>query len=130
MLERMWRKGNPLTLLVGMQTSTATKAMTPARADLSAKLDCFMTKPPEVFRRKHEFSRLRDNTLTGFLPPLALFRSRGRRLALQSKEKLVCRNGVHTRHTSLMPRRIGGPRSTSPWGMGSECARIKRECIY
>ena len=24
MLERMWRKGNPLTLLVGMQTSTAT----------------------------------------------------------------------------------------------------------
>ena len=23
-LERMWRKGNPLTLLVGMQTSTAT----------------------------------------------------------------------------------------------------------
>ena len=24
MLDRMWRKGNPLTLLVGMQTSTAT----------------------------------------------------------------------------------------------------------
>ena len=24
MLERMWRKGSPLTLLVGMQTSTAT----------------------------------------------------------------------------------------------------------
>ena len=24
MMERMWRKGNPLTLLVGMQTSTAT----------------------------------------------------------------------------------------------------------
>ena len=24
MLERMWRKGNPLTLLVGMQTNTAT----------------------------------------------------------------------------------------------------------
>ena len=24
MLERAWRKGNPLTLLVGMQTSTAT----------------------------------------------------------------------------------------------------------
>ena len=24
MLERMWRKGNPLKLLVGMQTSTAT----------------------------------------------------------------------------------------------------------
>ena len=24
MLESMWRKGNPLTLLVGMQTSTAT----------------------------------------------------------------------------------------------------------
>ena len=24
MLEKMWRKGNPLTLLVGMQTSTAT----------------------------------------------------------------------------------------------------------
>ena len=23
-LKRMWRKGNPLTLLVGMQTSTAT----------------------------------------------------------------------------------------------------------
>ena len=25
MLERMWRKGNPVTLLVGMQTSTATR---------------------------------------------------------------------------------------------------------
>ena len=24
MLKRVWRKGNPLTLLVGMQTSTAT----------------------------------------------------------------------------------------------------------
>ena len=24
MLERVWRKGNPLTMLVGMQTSTAT----------------------------------------------------------------------------------------------------------
>ena len=24
MLERVWRKGNPFTLLVGMQTSTAT----------------------------------------------------------------------------------------------------------
>ena len=24
MLERVWRKGNPLTLLVGMQTSAAT----------------------------------------------------------------------------------------------------------
>jgi len=24
MLERVWRKGNPLTLMVGMQTSTAT----------------------------------------------------------------------------------------------------------
>ena len=24
MLERVWRKGNPLTLLVGMQTSTVT----------------------------------------------------------------------------------------------------------
>ena len=24
MLERVWRKGNPLTLLVGMPTSTAT----------------------------------------------------------------------------------------------------------
>ena len=24
MLERVWRKGNPLTLLVGRQTSTAT----------------------------------------------------------------------------------------------------------
>ena len=27
MLERVWRKGNPLTLLVGMQTSTATSKM-------------------------------------------------------------------------------------------------------
>ena len=25
MLERVWRKGNPLALLVGMQTDTATK---------------------------------------------------------------------------------------------------------
>ena len=27
MLERVWRKGNPLTLLVGMQTSTATSTV-------------------------------------------------------------------------------------------------------
>ena len=29
MLERVWRKGNPLTLLVGMQTSTATMEISP-----------------------------------------------------------------------------------------------------
>ena len=31
MLERMWRKGNPLTLLVGIQTSTATMGRTVGR---------------------------------------------------------------------------------------------------
>ena len=33
MLERVWRKGNPLTLLVGMQTSTATMEKGVRRAD-------------------------------------------------------------------------------------------------
>ena len=33
MLERVWRKGNPLPLLVGMQTSTATMEKGVRRAD-------------------------------------------------------------------------------------------------
>ena len=36
MLERVWRKGNPLTLLVGMQTSTATMAFRMDWLDLLA----------------------------------------------------------------------------------------------
>ena len=37
MLERVWRKGNPLTLLVGMQTSTATMENSVAAAAAAAK---------------------------------------------------------------------------------------------
>ena len=39
MLERVWRKGNPLTLLMGMQTSTATmeKSVAAAAAAAAAK---------------------------------------------------------------------------------------------
>ena len=36
MLEKVWRKGNPLTLLVGMQTSTATMENS---VDISLKLE-------------------------------------------------------------------------------------------
>ena len=38
MLERMWRKGNPLTLLVGMQTSTATMENSVAAAAAAKSL--------------------------------------------------------------------------------------------
>ena len=38
MLERVWRKGNPLTLLVGMQTSTAAMENSVAAAAAAAKL--------------------------------------------------------------------------------------------
>ena len=37
MLERVWRKGNPLTLLVGMQTNTATMENSVAAAAAAAK---------------------------------------------------------------------------------------------
>ena len=37
MLERVWRKGNPLTLLVGMQTSTATMENNPYSLVLCSK---------------------------------------------------------------------------------------------
>ena len=37
MLERVWRKGNPLTLLMGMQTSTATMENSVAAAAAAAK---------------------------------------------------------------------------------------------
>ena len=43
MLERVWRKGNPLTLFVGMQTSTAT-ILIPKRSALE-KVNC----APPVF---------------------------------------------------------------------------------
>ena len=39
MLERVWRKGNPLTLLVGMQTSTATSVEIPLKNGNRAKYD-------------------------------------------------------------------------------------------
>ena len=42
MLERVWRKGNPLTLLVGMQTSTATmesSVETPEKTGNRARYD-------------------------------------------------------------------------------------------
>ena len=38
MLERVWRKGNPLTLLVGMQTSTATMENSVAAAAAAKSL--------------------------------------------------------------------------------------------
>ena len=42
MLERVWRKGNPLTLLVGMQTSTATMENTveiPLKTEIELSYD-------------------------------------------------------------------------------------------
>ena len=44
MLERVWRKGNPLTLLVGMQTSTAT--MDKARPETQSCLVLPVLPPP------------------------------------------------------------------------------------
>ena len=40
MLERVWRKGNPLALLVGMEIDTATKRyqLTPVRMTISKKI--------------------------------------------------------------------------------------------
>ena len=45
MLERMWRKGNPLTLLVGMQTSTATMENS---VEISKKLEIELRYDPAI----------------------------------------------------------------------------------
>ena len=45
MLERVWRKGNPLTLLVGMQTSTATMEN---RVEISKKLEIELLYDPAI----------------------------------------------------------------------------------
>ena len=39
MLERVWRKGNPLTLLVGMQTSTATMENSVEKVEIELPYD-------------------------------------------------------------------------------------------
>ena len=46
MLERVWRKGNPLTLLVGMQTSTATNGE--QCEDFSKKLEIELPYDPAI----------------------------------------------------------------------------------
>ena len=46
MLERVWRKGNPLTLLVGMQTSTAT--MENSCGDSLKKLEIELPYDPAI----------------------------------------------------------------------------------
>ena len=45
MLERVWRKGNPLTLLVGMQTSTATMENS---VEISKKLEIELPYDPAI----------------------------------------------------------------------------------
>ena len=45
MLERVWRKGNPLTLLVGMQTSTATMENS---VELPRKLEIELPYDPAI----------------------------------------------------------------------------------
>ena len=45
MLERVWRKGNPLTLLVGMQTSTATMENS---VEISKKLEIELRYDPAI----------------------------------------------------------------------------------
>ena len=45
MLERVWRKGNPLTLLVGIQTSTATMENS---VELPRKLEIELPYDPAI----------------------------------------------------------------------------------
>ena len=45
MLDRVWRKGNPLTLLVGMQTSTAT---VDSSVEIFKKLEIELPYDPEI----------------------------------------------------------------------------------
>ena len=45
MLEKVWRKGNPVTLLVGMQTSTATMENS---VDISLKLEIELPCDPAI----------------------------------------------------------------------------------
>ena len=45
MLDRVWRKGNPLTLLVGMQTSTATMDNS---VEILKKLEIELPYDPEI----------------------------------------------------------------------------------
>ena len=45
MLEKVWRKGNPLTLLVGMQTSTATME---SSVEIPLKLEIELLYDPAI----------------------------------------------------------------------------------
>ena len=63
MLERMWRKGNPLTLLVGMQTSTATMEN---NVEILKKLEIELPYDPAIplLGRHTEETRIERDTCT------------------------------------------------------------------
>ena len=63
MLERVWRKGNPLTLLVGMQTSTATMEN---NVEILKKLEIELPYDPAIplLGRHTEETRIERDTCT------------------------------------------------------------------
>ena len=63
MLERVWRKGNPLTLLVGMQTSTATLEN---NVEILKKLEIELPYDPAIplLGRHTEETRIERDTCT------------------------------------------------------------------
>ena len=66
MLERVWRKGNPLTLLVGMQTSTAT---TENSVSSVQSLSCvWLSVTPWTAAHQASLSITNSQSLLGLMP--------------------------------------------------------------
>ena len=70
MLERVWRKGNPLTLLVGMQTSTATMENSveiPKKLEIELPYD---SATPMLGRHTEETRNEKDTCIPMFIATL------------------------------------------------------------
>ena len=66
MLERVWRKGNPLTLLVGMQTSTATTENSVSSVQSLSRVWLFVT--PWTAAHQASLSITNSRSLLGLMP--------------------------------------------------------------
>ena len=66
MLERVWRKGNPLTLLVGMQTSTATIENSVGSVQSLSRVWLFVT--PRTAAHQASLSITNSRSLLGLMP--------------------------------------------------------------
>ena len=70
MLERVWRKGNPLTMLVGMQTSTATMENSVEIPSKTGNRTAYDTAIPLLGIHSEETRRERDTCTPMFITAL------------------------------------------------------------